>query len=472
MNAVHRLFSKYAVRSVKELTTLRGRLKHNPENSASNRWGFLHPAIYYPDVAKTDKRTPSDAQVYDIFSVSETHERMKGVLLDTHKLQERETLTAMINNGTSYIRAVNDYTISCHELYSSKYGSAPMYSHIVEVKNIPSANHEKILSVLRCHFDKIGFGRDLFSKSSLSEDNDDEEDGNGYSVLHQYNILHSNAGKNVGLELLVSENSSFVTVMGSDESVVDEVATLIKDARKDLSIEKVRKERTFCTISAGNHGFFLEDLTLKNDHLEDIVYHNYNDDFEECDQVIKNAIATDSKGLILLHGIPGSGKTSYIKHLITGTTKRKLVYIPTHLASSLASPNFISFVKSELVNSVLVIEDAEQVLMSRESAESHKDAVANLLNITDGILGDALNILVICTFNTDVQNLDSALLRKGRLVIQYSFGLLTKDKTNALCQKLYGKTVDKELSLAEIYGLEYNLIRPREVPKIKMGFVK
>lgn len=45
---------------------------------------------------------------------------------------------------------------------------------------------------------------------------------------------------------------------------------------------------------------------------------NYNDDFKEINQtIIKMLSKKNNKGLVLLHGKPGTGKTSYIRYLIS-----------------------------------------------------------------------------------------------------------------------------------------------------------
>ena len=42
--------------------------------------------------------------------------------------------------------------------------------------------------------------------------------------------------------------------------------------------------------------------------------------------------------------------------------------------------------------------------------------MSDLLNISDGLLADFLHVQVICTFNHPLSMVDSALLRKGRLI--------------------------------------------------------
>jgi len=55
-----------------------------------------------------------------------------------------------------------------------------------------------------------------------------------------------------------------------------------------------------------------------------------------------------------------------------------------------------------------------------------------LLNISDGLLYDCLNIQIICSFNIDIIKVDSALLRKGRLIAKYEFKELEVAKAQAL----------------------------------------
>ena len=73
-----------------------------------------------------------------------------------------------------------------------------------------------------------------------------------------------------------------------------------------------------------------------------------------------------------------------------------------------------------------------------------------LLNITDGVIADVLGIKLICTFNTSLNKIDKALLRKGRLSLKYEFKKLAKEKVS----KILGYDVDKDMSLAEIYNID------------------
>ena len=66
-----------------------------------------------------------------------------------------------------------------------------------------------------------------------------------------------------------------------------------------------------------------------------------------------------------------------------------------------------------------------------------------------------LNIQIICSFNTDISKVDSALMRKGRMIAKYEFKELEVNKAQALSNKLSFKTIiSKPMTLTEIYNQE------------------
>jgi SpoVK/Ycf46/Vps4 family AAA+-type ATPase len=114
-------------------------------------------------------------------------------------------------------------------------------------------------------------------------------------------------------------------------------------------------------------------------------------------------------------------------------------------------------------NSILIIEDAENIIHDRtEAALVPRQAVSNLLNLSDGLLGDAMHQQIICTFNCDVQTIDPALLREGRLVIKYRFDKLSVEDARRLCVKLgipgNDEDIQEPMSLAEIYARKNALV--------------
>lgn len=194
---------------------------------------------------------------------------------------------------------------------------------------------------------------------------------------------------------------------------------------------------------------------------------HYNSNFEPIHSTIFNALSSKNRnGLILLHGKFGTGKTYYIRYLISSIDK-KFIYFPLSYVDALSSPEFLPFI-SDNPNSVLILEDCESLLVPRENGISNSPALSNLLNLGDGLLSDALSLNVICTFNANIKKIDDALLRKGRLLARYEFKELEVSKGQALANRI-GKNiiVDKPMTVSDIYNYDDKCF---ENTPVKIGF--
>ena len=118
------------------------------------------------------------------------------------------------------------------------------------------------------------------------------------------------------------------------------------------------------------------------------------------------------------------------------------------VAGNLMNPEFMDLLIDN-PNAVLIIEDAENILMDRKY--SSYSSVSNLLNISDGLLSDCLNVQIICTFNSDINMVDDALLRKGRLIARYEFTKLDAVKAQRLSDQLgFTNEISRPMTIAEI----------------------
>ena len=251
-------------------------------------------------------------------------------------------------------------------------------------------------------------------------------------------------------DLLVDfdSNSSTVRFLFRKTSIA-KVEGLINEIKKFKERKEKRKPEISFLVTT-NKGIDTKTLEILRPKLN--IEDNYNDDFKEIHQtIIKRLSKCNDKGLILLHGKPGTGKTSYIRYLIS-ILKKDVIFLPPNMASAITNPNLISILIDN-PNCIFVIEDAENIVVDRE--RDGNSPVSALLNISDGLLSDCLNIQVICSFNTDLSKIDSALLRKGRLIAKYEFKELTIEKANQLSKKLgFHRTINSPMALTAIYNQE------------------
>lgn len=219
----------------------------------------------------------------------------------------------------------------------------------------------------------------------------------------------------------------------------------------DLFQEKNKKSNIHLVVSMhGSLDTQQYDLPVSDMNLE----LNYGKNFLPIHNTIEKRLNENfGKGIILLHGEPGTGKTSYLKYLTKIIKEKDVLFIPPSMAESLSDPAIIPFLM-EKKNSILIIEDAEKVISDREHNGSSA-GVSNILNLTDGILGDCLNIQIIATFNMKKEKIDGALLRKGRLIAEHKFSALNVNESNILLKYLKKDFVtNRPMTLSDIYNID------------------
>ena len=271
-----------------------------------------------------------------------------------------------------------------------------------------------------------------------------------------YDIGSMTSEKNQGL-LLIKENLiisfdfmfhysfSIFYCDDTDMSLIEKIKVILKDCKRVI-------EPNFTHILAKDNAGKLSLRGFKTEvFTDDVIISNYNEDFLPVNEIILNRLQeTNGKGIVLLHGMPGTGKTSYIRYLISKLRKR-VIYFPTDLVHIIGTPDFIRFI-SDFPDSVFIIEDGEELIEQRNGGGS--TTISNLLNITDGILGDCLHIQIVCTFNAELAKIDKALLRKGRLIARYKFAELEEKKCEQILKKLkVDEPVTRRMTLAELYNM-------------------
>ena len=232
-----------------------------------------------------------------------------------------------------------------------------------------------------------------------------------------------------------------------DSDALAHVDKMVEDINTILYQPAISK--TFFIISSSSMGYELRAANIKEFDVQ--LDLNYGESFVEKYEDIVNKLRNFKHGLFLFHGDPGTGKTTLIRKLVTDLAEDKtIIYVPSYFMGDIANPELISFI-SKFRNSVLLLEDAESILTAPQ--DERTQAVTNILNISDGLLNDHMDMQIIATFNTNKKDvIDEALLRKGRLMVDYKFKKLTATQAIKLSKYIgLNKHYTEPKTLAEIY---------------------
>jgi hypothetical protein len=172
--------------------------------------------------------------------------------------------------------------------------------------------------------------------------------------------------------------------------------------------------------------------------------------------------------MILWHGPSGTGKTHALRALarewspwcdiafisdpeeFIGGTGR---YSPTYLFAVANFQGGHRAVDAANRSTLIVLEDAGE-LMTGEARKEAGQGLSRLLNVTDGLLGQGLKVMVLITTNEPIGTLHPAVTRPGRCLAEIEFGPLSVDQANEWLRLNDSEaTVDAPTTLATLYAM-------------------
>jgi hypothetical protein len=170
--------------------------------------------------------------------------------------------------------------------------------------------------------------------------------------------------------------------------------------------------------------------------------------------------------LILLHGPPGTGKTTALRALgraWQSWCRIDCVLDPDQLFNNSA------YLMQVMVGThhgaeaddrawrLLIVEDCDELIRG-EAKMAAGQALSRLLNVTDGLLGQGRNILIAITTNEPLGRLHPAVVRPGRCLAQVEVGALPRDEALAWLGDSPAPVGSGGATLAELYALRSGAI--------------
>ena len=231
-----------------------------------------------------------------------------------------------------------------------------------------------------------------------------------------------------------------------------------------------REKSTVGMVAHTGREYTVKEFPIKNVIMQEdsVLNAHYGEGFSDWCKGLLERMEKQKNGLVLMHGEPGTGKTQFIRQVLNSMLKMKkaVLYVPPSFSAQLLNPDMLNFItdwvhekaEEEGKDCVLLIEDAEPLLEIRHGADGRTTGISNLLNMTDGLLGDILGLTVMATFNTQLAKIDPALLRPQRLIARKEFGKLSREQAEKLAE-INGTPVPDityPASLAEYYSTAEN----------------
>jgi hypothetical protein len=166
--------------------------------------------------------------------------------------------------------------------------------------------------------------------------------------------------------------------------------------------------------------------------------------------------------LLLWHGEPGTGKTSAIRSLTGEWRSWAEFQFITDPEEFLSNPGYLLATIADARGSqptgpinrwkIVVLEDAGEFL-APDAKHLKGQALSRLLNVCDGVLGQAMRALVLVTTNEPLRHLHPALARPGRCLVEVTFELFGRGEMTAWCSRNDVDPPDVHTaSLADLYA--------------------
>ena len=174
--------------------------------------------------------------------------------------------------------------------------------------------------------------------------------------------------------------------------------------------------------------------------------------------------------LVLWHGAPGTGKTNALRALGWEWRERADLNYVTDPEALLRDPAYLQHVLLDGESHtdrwrLIVLEDATELLEPEVAGQG----LARLLNLTDGLVGQGLRVLILITGNEPLERLHPAVARPGRCAARIEFrGFGAAEAAAWLAERAGAPARAQPGTLADLYArLEGGRLEP---PRRRVGF--
>lgn len=231
------------------------------------------------------------------------------------------------------------------------------------------------------------------------------------------------------------ENSiiSEITFYYKSESNFEFIQDLVEKLNTCIVNFEENEYNKINTITLNSNSLELEPIDTSSIDLDNFDMYYSKNTSKELKKLIKE-IKKSTKGLSILYGERGLGKTSVINYLAS-KLDRIVIFIPNNMIEhTINNSEFRKFIK-RYTRPIIIIDDCE--MLFHEYFTKSNTFVNNLLQMTDGFLSDTTEVNVIAIFNVDNEDeIDHSLLESNNLLKVIEFDYLSIEESNELSEYL------------------------------------
>jgi len=252
---------------------------------------------------------------------------------------------------------------------------------------------------------------------------------------------------------------------------LDEIRPLLPDSPPEDDLVAVR-----FWMGRADEGTSMVERRLAAPRWHEIAANYPSKTRRELAAAMSDMDALARRGRVLLwHGSPGTGKTYAVRALA-----REHAAVAT-LDCILEPDLFFGQGASHLMEvlegrhqpeddrwRILVLEDADE-LISADAKLRSGQGMSRLLNLADGLLGQALRVLVVITTNEPITGFHPAVVRPGRCGSLVGFQRFSPQEAGEWLEREGNlETVDAPVTLAQLFAMTAGL--PTRPPEHEVGF--